>query len=304
MFTSLFQLEKKPVTLFSSTDKGAPILTGDAGSLKTLLKACLVTGYGDKQGLGWQMLYETDDKNSACFVSSEPTASKYVLKVDNASANVKLSAYQAMSSFTQGEKPLVENQVYQTKKCEWRLIGHGRAFVLVVDFALNNSPNKFSVAMPLLFGDLPRQNKRITPVCVIWCGRQNDYGLSGVQTTLFHHVNGNPRSGGYDLYYASAYPFIVNNGQDGANLTKNYCRFNHDSQSSATALHEPVLCNLPDGTWTFLPMLQPLSSNLLDVANLGLVNENMMKVATGYSTNNQNIINTNDCIIPLDWWWA
>lgn len=306
MFTSLFQLEKKAVTVFSSTDKGAPILSGDAGSLKTLLKACLVTGYGDKQGLGWQMLYETDDKNSACFVSNDPTASKFVLKVDNSSANVKLSAYQSMTSFTQGEKPMVENQIYQTKKCEWRLIGHGKTFVLVVDFSLTQVTGNPTVALPLLFGDLPRQNKRIAPVCVIWCGRQNNYNASGVQTTLFYYVNGQQGSTGSHFSYISTYPFIVNNGQGGANLTQNFCRFNYDSRASATALHEPILCNLPDGTWTLLPMLQPLSNNLLDVANLGLVNENMLKVTTGYghTNNSSSTILTNDCIIPLDWWYA
>lgn len=211
-----------------------------------------------------------------------------------------------MSSFTQGEKPMVENQIYQTKKCEWRLIGHGKTFVLVVDFSLTQVTGNPIVALPLLFGDLPRQNKRIAPVCVIWCGRQNNYNASGVQTTLFYHVNGQQGATNFYFSHISTYPFIVNNGQGGANLTQNFCRFNYDSRASATALHEPILCNLPDGTWTLLPMLQPLSNNLLDVANLGLVNEHMMKVTTGYSVANNNsaTILTNDCIIPLDWWYA
>ncbi len=40
------------VNLYQSTDASAPILTGSAGSLVTLLDACLVNGYGTKAGRG------------------------------------------------------------------------------------------------------------------------------------------------------------------------------------------------------------------------------------------------------------
>ena len=36
-----------PVTLYQSTDTDAPQLANAQGSLKTLLKACLITGYGE-----------------------------------------------------------------------------------------------------------------------------------------------------------------------------------------------------------------------------------------------------------------
>jgi hypothetical protein len=39
--------------MYRSTDASAPILRGQAGSLKALLKACLVTGYGSRPGAGW-----------------------------------------------------------------------------------------------------------------------------------------------------------------------------------------------------------------------------------------------------------
>lgn len=302
MFTSLFQLEKKAVTVFSSTDKNAPTLTNSAGSLKTLLKACLVTGYGDKQGLGWQMLYETNDKNSACFASNDPTASKFVLKVDNTNANAKLSAYQSMTSFTQGEKPFVIDNIYETQVSEWRLIGHSKAFILLLDVVLRDE----RIAYPLLFGDLPRQNKRIFPVCVMWSGRKNSHNSSGVQSTLFYHKNGNSGSNYFEVIYAAAYPFVASSGQTGENLTNNYCRFSYLSYASSTALHEPILVELKDGVWSFLPMLQPLSAPLSDVANLGLINENMMKARTGRATQGSGISNliNNDVVIPLDWWYA
>lgn len=41
------------VTLYRWTDASAPTLTGQAGSLITVLSACLVTGYGSKPAAGW-----------------------------------------------------------------------------------------------------------------------------------------------------------------------------------------------------------------------------------------------------------
>lgn len=40
-------------TIYKSTDTSAPVLTGEAGSLIALFKACLVDGYGSKSSVGW-----------------------------------------------------------------------------------------------------------------------------------------------------------------------------------------------------------------------------------------------------------
>lgn len=40
-------------TFYYSTDAGAPVLTGQDGTLVALLNACLVTGYGAKAAAGW-----------------------------------------------------------------------------------------------------------------------------------------------------------------------------------------------------------------------------------------------------------
>ena len=43
-----------PATYYSSEDAEAPQLGADlTGGVKTVLKACLVTGYGTKPGAGW-----------------------------------------------------------------------------------------------------------------------------------------------------------------------------------------------------------------------------------------------------------
>lgn len=41
------------VTIYKSTDASAPVLTGEVDSLRQLLKACLVDGYGAQASQGW-----------------------------------------------------------------------------------------------------------------------------------------------------------------------------------------------------------------------------------------------------------
>lgn len=49
---------KYPVKYYSWQDNQAPQLSNVDGVIKTILKACLVTGYGSKAGAGWTALFE------------------------------------------------------------------------------------------------------------------------------------------------------------------------------------------------------------------------------------------------------
>lgn len=49
---------KYPVKYYSWQDDQAPQLANADGIIKTILKACLVTGYGSKAGAGWTALFE------------------------------------------------------------------------------------------------------------------------------------------------------------------------------------------------------------------------------------------------------
>lgn len=128
-------LRKIPVKVYRSTDTNAPVLQGIKGSLKTLLKACLVTGYGHEDPLGWAMPFE--ETNRAAFQSTEETSNKHYLWVDHDSKqyNAQVAGAVSMTSlddisgtFGQGYTP-VSYQNYQTP---WILIGHEKAFVLLM----------------------------------------------------------------------------------------------------------------------------------------------------------------------------
>lgn len=57
---SLKQPVQYPVKHYSHLDANAPQLANADGVVKTILKACLVTGYGEKEGAGWTSLFEDD----------------------------------------------------------------------------------------------------------------------------------------------------------------------------------------------------------------------------------------------------
>lgn len=57
---SLKQPVQYPVKYYSHLDAEAPQLANIDGNIKTILKACLVTGIGDKPSAGWGLLFEDD----------------------------------------------------------------------------------------------------------------------------------------------------------------------------------------------------------------------------------------------------
>ena len=55
---SLKQPLQYPVKYYSHSDASAPQMSNADGVIKTILKACLVTGYGPKAGAGWTALFD------------------------------------------------------------------------------------------------------------------------------------------------------------------------------------------------------------------------------------------------------
>ena len=79
----------EPVTLFSSIDADAPQINyaaRTAGDVKAVLKACLVTGYGDKARAGWSIVNEAGDV--AEFASPSAAMSDYRLGIDDAAVPI------------------------------------------------------------------------------------------------------------------------------------------------------------------------------------------------------------------------
>lgn len=101
---SIHQPIQLPVQTFTSADTGAPQLTaaGAAGEIKTILKACLSTGYGSKAAAtGWSMPFE--DANKAVFKSTDPRATGFCLRIDNdKTKGGQVTCYETMTDVNTG----------------------------------------------------------------------------------------------------------------------------------------------------------------------------------------------------------
>ena len=147
-----------PVTLYHSADTDAPQLANAQGSLKTLLKACLVTGYGDKQPLGWAMPFEEDNK--AVFKPTDPKSTQPCLLVDNSQTRfATLQPYNKMTAIHQGMGLFglgamgfsnLDKFGYFNNQAnpKWWLIGHSRAFILMIKL------DGYDVSQMFYFGDV------------------------------------------------------------------------------------------------------------------------------------------------------
>ena len=189
----MLNTQLKPVTLFKSTDEGAPVLSASAGSLKALLKACLVTGYGNKTALGWEMPFE--DANNAAFRSKSPESSRYFLKINQPQTRTAtVQAFRAMTLLTAGSGEFGYTGNYQkfsfvesgrNQQDNWWLIGHDGAFVLIV------GANHQNDAVMLFFGDVPSVVPNDTGNCLILHSSSNSYDYFNSSTFSFVGSGGN-----------------------------------------------------------------------------------------------------------------
>ncbi|MDO4434840.1 MAG: hypothetical protein Q4B71_00295 [Cardiobacteriaceae bacterium] len=132
-----------PVTLYRSTDADAPQITPTEGAIKTVFEACLVTGYGDKQPLGFEMPFS--DNHRAVFRSKNEQSSRLYFQLDNSEkTRAQVTGYRTMTALNQGtgqfpERPLgiVSEYAPHNRKTHWALIGCDKAlwFITCGDYS-------------------------------------------------------------------------------------------------------------------------------------------------------------------------
>jgi hypothetical protein len=95
-------------TVYKSTDASAPVLTGLAGTLVTVLDACLVNGYGAKSAAGWTKPFSAANQG-AYRMNSATGAGHYLNVVDSApnptladGREARLRGFETMSAMSTG----------------------------------------------------------------------------------------------------------------------------------------------------------------------------------------------------------
>ncbi len=132
----------EPVLRFSSTDADAPQINYAArvaGDVKTVLKACLVTGYGAKSSAGWSVVNEVN--HVAEFVSPSAAMSDYRLGIDDTSASSTTWYYQYQNTKVDLTYASIKKTISQINKTsadnKWALLVTDRGLLFIEIFALS-----------------------------------------------------------------------------------------------------------------------------------------------------------------------
>jgi hypothetical protein len=154
------------VQIYRSTDSGAPVLNGTAGSLIAVLDHCLVSGLSwTKTVLG---------TNQAAY--KQPSGSNgFSIQVDDtAGATAAITAYETITAFntgtnefhpTAGRIQLAKNPYSATPPIPWRLISNINLFHLIVDWYGSNTFTDL-----LTFGDIISYSSAADIYNTVLCG--------------------------------------------------------------------------------------------------------------------------------------
>lgn len=157
------------VRVYRWDDASAPTLTGQLGSLTTLLNACLVTGYGAKAAAGWSSPYSGTNKR--VFRNGAGSTQLYLRVLHDATTsgdNARVVGYESMSGVDNGSKPfptaaqmagggyICTSVSADNTQRPWIIIADEKRFYLWVGHNMTTAQGLDSASMQLLyfFGDI------------------------------------------------------------------------------------------------------------------------------------------------------
>lgn len=149
---SLQQPIRYPVSYYSWQDKNAPELVDADGCIKTILKACLVTGFGDKAGAGWTALFEDDSR----IVLRRPlrTGNPPDIKIENGvvggQPSHRIVGQANPTGLDDANELSAVNLLARDRNCgkEWHLIATDFAFILcyqMLSGASKSHPKNYAI---------------------------------------------------------------------------------------------------------------------------------------------------------------
>jgi hypothetical protein len=161
------------VRVYRSTDASAPVLTGQAGSLTSLLDAVLVNGYGSATAAGWTIGYTTTNKRAYLQnLTGANNASGMYLYVDDTAPGAggakeaRACGFETMSAITPvgtGQFPtsgqsavgvgtlvIRKSATADSTARAWTIIANGQTIYLFIETGDQVAP---VAAFPFVFGD-------------------------------------------------------------------------------------------------------------------------------------------------------
>ncbi|WP_439891612.1 hypothetical protein ACS7SF_02935 [Ralstonia sp. 25C] len=183
------------ITFYRSTDTSAPTLTGQVGSLTTLLDAILVNGYGSQPAAGWTIAYT--GTNQRDYKQGTGSNGFYVDVNDNGpggggAREARMRGYEAMTALATGTNAFpTSSQMSAGVICRkstsadsttraWYCVADATCFHLFVDTGDVTSP---SYSFCFSFGDFFSYKSGDTYNCQIQ-GRTTENNSSGSVESL------------------------------------------------------------------------------------------------------------------------
>ncbi len=186
----------KPIVYRWDNDQ-APV--GDPnvrGSWCKVLKACLVTGYGDKPGAGWTMPFADADETVIILRNNETEGTGNILQVDckshTLSQKIGFTAAETCSDETTLFNIFLRKHYIKPFSSKWVVIADDRFFYL---FQEGDSRR---IVLCSCFGDV-EQKYGSTPLCVISTSEETDSGRTDWEDSSFGCYTTSPSSGKINL---------------------------------------------------------------------------------------------------------
>lgn len=248
------------VYTYSSTDTSAPSLTGVAGSLVTVLDACLVNGYGSKSGAGWTKAYSgtskaayrnagtgfylnVDDSASGTGGAKEAfmTGFKTMSALATGTGQFPTSTQLALGSAPSGAVVLRKSNTADSTVRPWVLVADNTVFYLFIDTGDYTSP---SVKYWFIFGDIKSYSSSDTNNCIIigrnavntatgaaeWASLLNGSPSTTSTSPLTYNLGGHFMAGNYNGVGSG-----VTCGKHVDTILNNSSAFSCDATGSTTA---------------------------------------------------------------------
>lgn len=184
-------------------DGDAPQIGNTANSVITILKACLVTGYGSKQGAGWTMPFEDMTNGIKVFKPADSENKEFYLKVSNDDGSFMTpKIYFNMTAIDNGDLKLQTTHPMKyfyvgVNTDKWVCIATNRSVYLFTNF---NAYRKINQGSYLFAGDTARNSKGNR---AIWLGASGDdkssYKVYGL-TYTGGDTQKSSRGQGYDVF--------------------------------------------------------------------------------------------------------
>lgn len=251
------------VRVYQSTDASAPVLSGTAGALCTVLDAVLVNGYGSKTAAGWTIAFSGTSQRVYTMGSGGTGFSLYVNDAGPGSASyeeARVAGFQSPSglgtgtgqfpSTSQMTSPsgalvIRKSTTNSSATRNWTIVADAHTFYLFTETGDNPSAQGGLQAYTFCFGDFFSYSPTDTSNCMI-IGRNVENSNSGINEpfSTYGASNDTPATVSYGQYIASSWTRVGGSVPFGKFID---CSFMGVAASGQGTIQTPQASNQPIG---------------------------------------------------------